>query len=79
MSALSSAMFAQYRDERLETVTSGTVNKELNPVSHMIETARREWGIVLPNNPMRIVRRPPSAKSRERRLEAINYEDGTIC
>lgn len=48
MSALSSAMFAQYRDERLETVTAGTVNKELNHVSHLIETARREWRIGLP-------------------------------
>lgn len=74
MSALSSAMFAQYRDERLETVTAGTVNKELNHVSHVIETARREWGIVLPSNPIQLVRRPPSPKSRERRLEGDEYD-----
>ena len=74
MSALSSAMFAQYRDERMEAVTAGTVNKELNHVSHVIETARREWGVVLPSNPIQLVRRPASPKSRERRLEGDEYE-----
>ena len=74
MSALSSAMFAQYRDERLQTVTAGTVNKELNHVSHVIETARREWGVVLASNPIQLVRRPPAPKSRDRRLEGDEHE-----
>ena len=69
MAALSSAHVARYRDERLKTVVGATVNKELNLIAHAIEIARREWGIHLPENPVRLVRRPASSKPRDRRLE----------
>lgn len=68
MSALTSSLIARYRDERLSQVSAGTVNKELNHLSHVIETARREWGIQLPDNPVRLVRRPASPKGRDRRF-----------
>ncbi len=58
IAALSSAHIACYRDERLREVSSGTVNKELNLLRHVIETARREWRIALPDNPVSLVRRP---------------------
>jgi integrase len=70
VAALSSKHIAAYRDQRLKQVSSGTVIKELNHLSHIIETARREWGIQLPENPVKLVRRPPSPKSRNRRLIA---------
>lgn len=70
VAALSSKHIAAYRDQRLKQVSSGTVIKELNHLSHIIETARREWGIQLPENPVKRVRRPPSPKSRNRRLVA---------
>lgn len=70
VAALSSKHIAAYRDQRLKQVSSGTVIKELNHLSHIIETARREWGIQLPENPVKLVRRPPSPKSRSRRLVA---------
>jgi len=68
MSALTSSLIARYRDERLAQVSAGTVNKELNHLSHVIETARREWGIQLPNNPVQLVRRPACPKGRDRRF-----------
>lgn len=70
VAALSSKHIAAYRDQRLKQVSSGTVIKELNHLSHIIETARREWGIQLPENPVKLVRRPPSPKSRNMRLVA---------
>jgi len=69
MSALSSAALAAFRDERLATVSASTVNRELNVISHAIEIARREWGIYLPENPVRLVRRPKMPRARERRFE----------
>ena len=70
MAALSSTHIASYRDERLKTVSSASINKELNHLAHVIETARREWGIQLSENPVRMVRRPAAPRSRDRRLKA---------
>jgi integrase len=68
MAALSSAHVASYRDARLKQVSPATVNKELNHLSHVVETARREWSVQLPENPVRLVRRPPQPRARDRRL-----------
>lgn len=69
MTLLSSADLASYRDERLKTVAPATVIRELNTISHAIDTARREWGIHLAQNPCKLVRRPSPPKGRTRRLE----------
>ncbi len=68
MAALSSAHIASYRDDRLKQVSAGTVNKELNHLAHVIETGRREWSIQLPENPVRMVRRPSPPRARDRRF-----------
>jgi integrase len=68
MAALSGAHVASYRDARLKQVSPATVNKELNHLSHVIETARREWSVQIPENPIRMVRRPPQPRARDRRL-----------
>jgi integrase len=68
MSALSGAHIASYRDARLKDVSPATVNKELNHLSHVITTARREWSIQIPENPIRLVRRPAQPRARDRRL-----------
>lgn len=60
---------ASYRDERLASGLAGaTVLKELTTLSHVIDTARREWGIHLPENPLKLVKRPRIAPGRDRRL-----------
>jgi integrase len=68
LTLLSTADLASYRDERLKTVSPATVVRELNTISHAIDTARREWGIHLAQNPCKLVRRPSPPRGRLRRL-----------
>jgi integrase len=68
LTLLSTADLASYRDERLKTVSPATVVRELNTISHAIDTARRESGIHLAQNPCKLVRRPSPPRGRLRRL-----------
>jgi hypothetical protein len=67
MANLSAARIAAFRDERLCEVSAGTVIRELAYLSSMINHARREWGINVPN-PVQMVRKPPSPPARGRVL-----------
>ena len=67
MANLSSARIAEFRDERLCEVSAGTVIRELAYLSSIINHARREWGINVPN-PVQMVRKPPSPPARGRVL-----------
>ncbi len=67
MANLSAARIAAYRDERLKEVSGGTVIRELAYISAIINHARREWGINVPN-PVQMVRKPQSPQSRSRVL-----------
>lgn len=58
MANLSAARVAEFRDERLLEVSAGTVFRELAYVSAIINHARQEWGINVPN-PVQMVRTPP--------------------
>jgi integrase len=69
MANLSSREIARWRDQRLGSVSGATVNREMNILGHVIETARREWGVALQQNPISLVRRPKHNAARERRLE----------
>lgn len=69
LAKLSSADVASYRDGRLRDVAPATVVRELNTLSHAIEIATREWGLWLPRNPVKMVRRPSVPQGRKRRLE----------
>lgn len=69
LALLSSSDLATYRDERLKNVAPATVIRELNTISHAIDTARREWGVHLAQNPCKLVRRPSPPQGRTRRLE----------
>lgn len=68
LAKLTSADVATYRDERLQIVAPATIIRELNTISHAIEIATREWGVWLPRNPVKLVRRPPVPRGRTRRL-----------
>ncbi|TXN07332.1 site-specific integrase [Methylobacterium sp. WL103] len=74
MTMLSTADLAAYRDERLKIVAAATVIRELNTISHAIDTARREWNIHIAQNPCKLVRRPSPPKGRTRRLEGNEEE-----
>lgn len=64
---LTAARIAQFRDERLQQVSNGTVIRELAYLSSIINHARREWGISI-ENPVRLIRKPTAPASRSRTL-----------
>src|SRR4051812_32660033 len=70
LAKLTSSDLAAYRDYRLKSVAPATVVRELNTLSHAIDIAQREWGLWLPRNPVKMVRRPSVPQGRKRRLEA---------
>jgi integrase len=68
LALLTTADISTYRDERLREVAPASVLREINTISHAIDTARREWDIHLATNPCKLVRRPSPARGRTRRL-----------
>ena len=64
---LTTTEIAKYRDHRLALVKSDTVRRELAIVRHCIEVARKEWGFMLPSNPVQQVKMPRAGNPRERR------------
>lgn len=54
---VSRAHFAAYRDERLLSVRSGTVRRELSILHNMFEVAMREWDLRRTDNSVALVRR----------------------
>lgn len=76
LASLTSTDFAKYRDERLKgtpdkkPVKPATVHRELGLFQQVIDQARREWEISLPENPLRLVSRPKFQNARDRRFEA---------
>ena len=65
MVALTPTRVAEFRDQRLKLVSSGTVIRELAYISSIVNHARREWGISI-DNPVRLVRKPPTPQGRSR-------------
>lgn len=67
--ALKSTHIAKHRDARLASGIAGaTIVKELNLMSHLLDVATKDWGIGLPGNVAKQVRRPQVARGRDRRL-----------
>ncbi|WP_322039880.1 hypothetical protein [Burkholderia diffusa] len=72
VAALSGKIFADYRDRRLKgdakhrPVTGSTVNRELTLLSHVLNVARKEWGVHLDVNPVSVIRRPRENRARTR-------------
>lgn len=64
---LNAKTVATYRDKRLKTVSGSTVNRELNVLSAALNHAKKEWGYQV-KNPIADIKRPTSAKGRERRV-----------
>ena len=67
MAALTPARVAEYRDERIQTVSASTVIRELSYFSSIINHARREWGINI-INPVQLIRKPAMPPGRNRIL-----------
>ena len=65
LAGTTSDALAKWRDERLKSVSTGTVRREMNLFGNILETATVEWGW-LDANPFRKVKRPPDGKPRDR-------------
>lgn len=69
MTALTSKVIAEWRDKRLKEISGSSVCRELAIISHVINTARKEWDIHI-DNPIELITRPKLNRGRERRLSA---------
>jgi integrase len=69
---ISGKELAEYRDARLQEVSSKTVRDELVLLGHVFKVAMQDWGIVLAHgNPIDSVRKPKIGNNRrDRRLNA---------
>ena len=66
--AVTPELLSEYRDRRLKVVKPASVCRTLAIVQHAYEIAIREWGLQLPDNPLKQVKRPRLANARIRRL-----------
>lgn len=62
---LTPAVFAEWRDRRLEEVKPASVAHELQLMSSVLNVARKEWGL-MKANPLSDVRKPSKPPGRER-------------
>lgn len=67
LSDLTADMIGQWRDARLKDVAGSTVNRDLNLLSHVLNTSRKEWGWMA-HSPTKDVRRPKNPAPRDRRI-----------
>ena len=71
LATLTADTIAKYRDKRLaDGKSNNTVRRELALLSHLYNTAIREWGLGIVVNPVTNVRKPKPGKPRDRRLDA---------
>jgi integrase len=70
---LSANHFSDWRDRRLLSVSAGSVLREINILSHALNTAIRDWGW-LKVNPLSGIRRPPEPLPRGRLITDIEIE-----
>lgn len=66
--AVTSQQISAWRDARLGEVSSGTVLREMQLLSHLFSVAMREWGVALHINPVNLVRKPAPGKARDKAL-----------
>lgn len=93
IASLTQERVAKYRDQRLEDpdprykdktdapkVSGATVKTELDLLSKVLDVASKEFSVSLPNgNPVNMIRKPTSNKSRDRRLTALQLEQLLIA
>ena len=70
LATLRSADFAQIRDQMREAgKVENTIRLHLTIISHLFETARKEWGMEALRNLIQLIAKPGSSTPRERRLD----------
>lgn len=76
--SLTATTIAEWRDERLKSVSGGSVARELTLLKSVLEIARREWGW-LHKNPALDVAKPATPPSRKRRIAPDEVERVTLA
>ena len=71
---LTGSAVADYRDQRLAIVKPPTVRRELGILRSVLETARKEWGVSIRENPVAQIAIPAAKDARERRLKKGELE-----
>ncbi|RYY22690.1 MAG: site-specific integrase [Sphingomonadales bacterium] len=71
---INAADFAEFRDDRLETVKPATLRRQMNVLRHALHTAGREWGWVVPLGELEKIELPNAAQFHVERIsdDAIN-------
>ena len=69
VSMFSRALICRYRDQRLKAISPASLKRELVILSSVLNTAIKEWGINLQQNPVSMVSLPKVGNGRDRRLE----------
>jgi integrase len=67
LAEVTTADFAEYRDERLRDVTPVTLQRELAIIHNAYQIAREEWGIPIKENPLDKLRLEVTPVERDRR------------
>ena len=65
---------ASYRNLRLKEVSSASLKRELTILSRILTVASRDWGISIPQNPVKMISLPKADRARTRRIEAGEKE-----
>ena len=65
---------ANYRDIRLKEVSAASLKRELVILRRVLTLASKDWGITLPQNPVKMITLPKADQARTRRLEAGEEE-----
>ena len=73
LSKLSGPKLVTFRDRRMGDGIRAA-QYDLVLIRHCLNIARREWGVLLPSNPVNDIRVPNGIRHRERRLEEGEYE-----
>ena len=71
---LSSKHLSEFKDRKRSEIGPSTYNKYLSLISVVIDTAMKDWGIYLPNNPARSGVREKEPRPRDRTLTAEEYQ-----
>lgn len=70
ITAISGPDMAEWRDQRLGTVSASTVNRELCLISSIFSHALKEWRVGLTRNPCALMTKPRKPRPRTQRISA---------
>lgn len=66
---INSQAVARWRDKMTKAgFAASTIRKRLAVLSKLLDLGHTEWGVSLPENPVKTVKKPPERNARERRL-----------